>query len=344
MEENGGKLAHLTPDELIEHQRNTTNSERYEILDLLQNHVLGIPGRYNYKLKPYTTVRSFFKYSRAELPRDVFHPRAEIPPVVGTLTADEIKLVVLSANPVHQAVFLCMLQGGMDENSIVHWSNTGYEALTDALPETKTLRREDRFIRIELPGRKKFRNIKPFYTYIGADAIDSLENWLKRRPEGSEAIFINQYGRSINEESMRVYWTRKLKRLGIIEPGEPGNKGNRYGKSPHEIRDVFRSLWEKSPAKGSVAEFAMGHQIDPLEYNKAFLDKDWTRREYLKCLPYLQIMSSGKPFGRVDEDEVESLRRELSDLRLKMNEPRDEEIEKIRIELEEIKKRMNYGV
>lgn len=313
MAEHGGELAGLTPGELLDYQRNASNSDRYVILDLLQQHAREIPGRYNYKLKPYSTVRSFFKHCRAELPRDKFTPKAELPPVMGTLTLEEIKDVVQASSPLYKAVFLCMLQGSMDEAGIVDWSNAGYKDLAKILPEVISLRRDDRILRVDLPGRKKFRNIKPFYTYIGPDALEAVANWLAVRPGDARAIFVNQYGRPLNEESMRTYWLRKLKRLGLVEPGEPGEKGNRYGKNPHEIRDVFRSQWEKTPAKGSVAEFMMGHQIDPLEYNKAFRDEAWTLGEYRKALPMLQIMSSGRPFGLVHLDDMYKLRQETVD-------------------------------
>lgn len=313
MAENGGELAGLTPGELLEYQSNATNSERYVILDLLQQHAREIPGRYNYKLKPYSTVRSFFKHCRAELPRDEFTPRAEVAPVIGTLTLEEIKTVVQASSPLYKAVFLCMLQGSMDEAGIVDWSNSGYKDLAKILPEVKSLRRDDRILRVDLPGRKKFRNIKPFYTYIGPDALEAVANWLAVRPGDAKAIFVNQYGRPLSEESMRTYWTRKLKRLGLVEPGKPYDKGNRYGKNPHEIRDVFRSQWEKTPAKGSVAEFMMGHQVDSLEYNKAYRDEAWTLGEYRKALPMLQIMSSGRPFGLVHLDDMYKLRQDTVD-------------------------------
>jgi len=314
MAENGGELAGLTPGGLLDYQRNVSNSDNYVILDLLQRHAREIPGRYNYKMKPYTAVRSFFKHNRAELPEDVFTLRAEVPPVMGSLTLDEIKRVVMASSPLYQAVFLCVLQGGLDEAGIVDWSNAGYKDLAKALPEVMSLRRDDRILRIDLPGRKKFRNIKPFYTYIGPDALEAVNNWLSGRPKDAQAIFVNQYGDPLSEESMRTYWTRKLKRLGLVEPGEPGDKGTRYGKNLHEVRDVFRSMWEKTPAKGSVAEFMMGHQIDPLEYNKAFRDESWTLREYRKALPMLQIMSSGRPFGMVGEEEIEQLRARVTQL------------------------------
>ena len=91
--------------------------------------------------------------------------------------------------------------------------------------------------------------------------------------------------------------------------------GFRIGKGLHELRESFRSLWEKSPAKASVAEFVMGYVVDPLFYNKAFRDEKWVRGEYEKALPMLQIMSSGRPFGQIEEDELESLRAEMARLR-----------------------------
>ena len=315
MKENGGDFAGFTPDDLVEFQREATNRERYGVLDLIQRHASKIHGRHSYKMKRYRAVRSFFMHNRAELPQDKgFTLRAEVPPVVGSLTADEAKRGILSSKPVYQAIFLCMIQGGMGEGEIIAWSKTGYENLVEAVREVEVLRYEDRVVKVGLPGRKKERNKRPFYTYVGPDAIEALKNWLKRRPEDAEGIFSNQYGQPLNEHAMRVYWLRRLKKLGIIEAGEPGNTGNRYGKNLHELRDVFRSQWEKSPAKGSVAEFMLGHVVDPLEYNKAYRDEKWTRQEYMKALPMLQIMSSGRPFGRIDEDEVETLRRRVQEL------------------------------
>ncbi|GAH18485.1 unnamed protein product [marine sediment metagenome] len=93
-----------------------------------------------------------------------------------------------------------------------------------------------------------------------------------------------------------------MKRLGIRQ----GGRGD--GKNIHEIRDVFRSKWEISIAKPSVSEFMMGHQVDKMGYNKAHRDENWVIKEYRKALPLLQLMSSGRPYGQVEEDEVDSLR------------------------------------
>jgi len=38
-----------------------------------------------------------------------------------------------------------------------------------------------RYLRVDLPGRKKAKNVRPYYTFIGRDGIDVLRAWLKAR-------------------------------------------------------------------------------------------------------------------------------------------------------------------
>jgi len=326
MEENGGQFSELNPDELLTYQKAADNGELYKILDFVQMYVLGMEGdyRYNYKLKPLIVVRSFFTHNRAVMPQDVgFIVNGDKPPVEGTLSVDEIKMIILGINELHQAVFLSMLQGGMGISEVLEWNRTGLVNLRSDLAEVSLLPRHKRVISIKLPGRKKMRNRRPYYTYVGPDAIDALGKMLKnRKAKESEYIFVNNLGNPISEHGLRAYWNRHLRRLGLIEHPLNGDTGNRYGKNPHEMRDVFRSQWEKSSAKGTVAEFMMGHTIDALGYNKACKDTDWTLEEYNKALPLLQIMSSGTPFGRVEKHEADRQRDRISEL--------ESELEKVR--------------
>jgi integrase len=328
LRENGGAFKGYSPDQLVEYQRNADNSHRYDVLDLVQRHVLSVKGRRNSKNSRYTYLRSFFMHNRAELPRDrSFRVRGDEPRVRGDLTLEEARKLILSMNPMFQAVYLCMFQGGMGSHELLYWSDHGLEKLKE------DLRGDPDIIKVDLPGRKEGEYERPFYTFLGGDAVAALKKWMAQRPEDSKAIFVTQMGAPLNYFSIQANWRRRMRKLGI-GPRNLGRRRGRTGKSPHELRDLFRSQWAKSPAKPEVAEFLMGHMIDPLEYNKSFRDVGFYRKEYLKALPYLQIMSSPRPFGQVSEEEVESLRAEVERLRA----GRDTQIEELRRGLEELRK------
>jgi integrase len=134
-------------------------------------------------------------------------------------------------------------------------------------------------IRIDLPGHKKARNVRAYHTYVGGDAIEALRNYVdNHRPKDAKVIFPNRFGRAISKNALYLYWLRHLRKLGLVSLPVNGVKNHRTGKNPHELRDVFRSQWEKSPTSGTAAEFFMGHNIDPLEYNKAYRDETWTSK------------------------------------------------------------------
>lgn len=309
LKENGGSFKDYTPDQLIEYQRNADNGHRFEILDLLQRHILTIKGRRSTKASRYAKVRSFFMHNRADLPTDrSFKIRGDLPKINGDLTLEEARKIILSSNPLYQAVFTCMFQGGMGAHELLYWSNNGLKKLEEDLKGSPQI------IKVELPGRKGEENERPFYTFMGGDAIEGLKKYLVERPkDAGDAIFITRIREPINYFSLQSYWRDRLLRLGIGP--KFSKKGVRTGKGSHELRDLFRTQWAKSPAKAEVGEFFMGHTIDPLEYNKSFRDEKFYHGEYSKALPYLQILSSGRPFHQVDEEEVESLRREVERLK-----------------------------
>ena len=312
---NGGDFAEFTPDQLIEYQGQAGNGDKYKVLDMVQRYVTQSRGTFNTKNSRYNNVRSFFVHNRAELPKDknyTIRPTHE--PVRGSLTVEEVKQVILSSDPAHQAAYLVMFQAALDQETFTYWNLNGYDSLMEQIVKMDGLPREERAVKLDLPGRKHTKNVAPYYSFIGADAIDALRNWLKLRPQGAQAIITNQRGNPVSKSDLRHYWTHKLRRIGSLDPVKKGKRSHKTGKGLHEMRDVYRSLWEMSPAKAVMAEYFMGHSIDPLEYNKSFRAVDFYRREYLKAAPWLQIMTGGEAFGRVDKSEVEKLRRENAEL------------------------------
>jgi len=331
--ESKSRFAQFTPDELVSYQKAAGNGEQYDILDeIVQPYILSLEGRYSYKRRIYASLKSFFLHGRAELPRDItFSVKGDRQKVQGTLTLEELRNVILSCNPKYQAIYLSMFQGGMGREEFVYWNLNGWDELKTQLDQNVHP------IKISLPGRKKARNIKPYYTMIGGDAIKAIRKYVDHeRPPDSEkqAIFYARLGEPLGSYSLHEYWLRHLRKLGYALPLQKNKRYYRTGKNLHEFRDLFRSQWEKSSAKPSVAEYFMGHRVDIYEYNKAHRDEKWTRNEYLTAELMLNLMSSDTPFGKVDQDEVIQLRRELEDAKA----GRTSEMEAMRTEIEELRK------
>ena len=300
----------FSPDELVLFQEE--NPASYELLDVVQEYIRSKGGRVGYKKRVYSGIRSFFMHNRAELPRDAgFSIQGDKGRVVGSLTVEEFKLVLGSCNPMYRALYLCMFQGGMGVGEVLFWNENGLESLQSQL------RANGHHIKIDLPGRKKMRNIRPFYTFIGKDALEVLAHWMEARPNNSEYIFVTNRGKPVTYDLMQLYWIRKLKRLGIIKPKHNGDTGSRYGKNLHELRDLFRSRWEKSGSSDNAAEFFLGHVVDPLEYNKAFRDADYALREYRKAEPWLNILSDDPE--KIPRENVKELQLRIFELEREKN-------------------------
>lgn len=337
------KFKEYTPDQLIEYQRDAASHARYHLLNQVQGYIGTLEkithpdGKHKYRSSTigyiYSTLRSFFAHNRCGLPRDIgFTMVGEVPPVEGDLTTDEIREVIHHVNPVYKAAFLSIFQGGMDQQSFTYWNENGYKDLV------KQLEKDPKAIRIRFPRRPKVRRKieQPFHTYVGTDGIDYIRKWLDIRPDINRArdddgifvdkettvIFTNQIKHPVTKQMLDVHWRDALFKLGIIKKKRAGYSGNRYGKNLHEMRDVFRSVWEKTSANKNVAEFMMGHQVDPLHYNKACRDMEWTESEYLKALPWLNIMSGGGEMKAVKDElteknaQIEELKAEISRLKV----------------------------
>jgi len=59
-----------------------------------------------------------------------------------------------------------------------------------------------------------------------------------------------------------------------------------------------------SGAAPAVAEFMMGHVVDPLGYNKFWRDPDYVAGEFLKAEPWLNVVSEDP--GKVHVRELQA--------------------------------------
>jgi len=276
-----------TPSMLVEFQENQTTKGQYILLDLGADWVNESGGTINTLEKKLAMVRSFFMHNRAPLPRAKVILRPSRSPIIGLLTRDIIKQVILSSNTRYKAIFTLMFQASLDQEMFQMW-NEAPDSFTKLQAQ---LDKGHDIVKIDLPGRKANKFKLPYYSFFGPDGVKMVNEYLLMRPEDAGAVFVTQMGKPVHYSSLKWYWFRHVEKLGIIKRKKNNDRRNRYGYNMHEMRDVFRSLWSMSPAKGIVGEYCMGHKIDKLEYDKSFRNVEFYVREYRKALPWLNLLS-----------------------------------------------------
>jgi hypothetical protein len=179
-------------------------------------------------------------------------------------------------------------------------------------------------IKLQLTGRKGTRNIKPFYTFIGRDTIDALKKYFEEVREGGypkagEPIWYSNKHYASGKPRPYDYWSVQKnlltlsRKLGIV-PQKLGNISTRYGKSPHELRDVARSyLHIKGKADGldsQALEFYMGHmqKLDQLGYDRFYENENYMTEQYKLAERYLNVISTPP---RPENGKIEALREEM---------------------------------
>lgn len=383
LKENGGQYQGKTPEEMLDLQEQANGRACFDQLQLIQTWIQQKKTRISTKNLMHSALRGFYQHNHVPLPKDPsFTFRSDIPPVQGELSVEDFKKIVLSSNTMYQFVFMAIFHGGMDEASFEYFNLHRWQQIEPQL------KRGQQRLKISLPGRKRRRNVNPFYTFIGRDAVEKLRIHLKKRDpiKKGEPICYGEHGEPLSKEAIRKYFHRHAAQVGVIKQytppcpscnGEtrrvrskagtgthkvyyicnecgaktPASKVNmqrpslRYGCNVHEIRDLFRSEWELSGARGIVAEFMLGHTIDPNEYNKIMkLHPEWAEGQFSIAEPYLNILSEDP--RRVPVDRVLQLERELKAVREKAavvdasKENLAEEVSELKRQMEEVLARL----
>lgn len=324
----GGPLADKSPEEILDFQEGAEGRrDRYLVLDSLHKCVDVRGGRRKTKLNRISIIRSYFKHSRVELPSDPsFRVNGDHPPVTGRLTVDALRKIMLAATRLYRAIFSIMFMAAMGEEEFIYFNNhwptvkeqlRRREIIKIDLPGRKHARNARPYY--TFIGGDGVTWLKEYLTR-------------ERGPiKPGDPIFINDRGNPVTKMNIRRAFTRFAAKAGLIKiatPDCPQCGGEtvkrrtwhedktktvyrclkcnvqsfasqvqrkmevRYGVNPHEMRDLFRSEWELSPARVVCAEFFLGHEIDPNEYNKIMkLHPDWAEKQYRLAEPYLNILS-----------------------------------------------------
>jgi len=286
----------------------------YEVVDLLNRWITSLPDRYSTKLTKSATVYSFFKRNRCSLPKDSeFIIRSDKAPTLDVLTYDDIKKAISAAKLRDKSHMLVRLQGIMDTDALHYVNRNLSEHIVSEMRAGKEL------IRLDIPGRKRRKNIKPFYTFIGKDAIQCLKKYFDTErgwPAPGQPIWVNKLGRPYSKSMFGENYLSLL-RLQAIIPKPNGRLDARFGRNLHEWRDTtITYLHTNALHHGfdlAVADFIAGHsnKVDPSNYDKFMKQRWYVEEQYRIAEPYLNIESN--PDGMI-RSKVEQLDAELEAL------------------------------
>lgn len=307
--------------------RQAEAEDPYEILELLQEYVNGLDKCRNGRLCVYAAVRSFFIHNRCALPKDPsFQVRGEKPGVVPKLALEHLADLAKAATIRDRSIILVKWQSLQDNSRLVHISNHCAEQIV------RQVKAGIHPVRIDLPGRK--RNLKPYYTFIGKDAIDALVQYFEVErgwPKPGEPVWLMKYwdGKKmpLTIPGLTMMWLRLIRRVGLI-PRKKGSQGIKYGYNLHEMRHIAKSLLHTNATVDGfdmdVCKWMMGHTVDHLGYDKFHQNTEYVRKHYLLSEKCLNIIST--PPGAMSEKEqnqIRGLMREMEELKRDLLEIRE---------------------
>jgi len=215
---NGEKFANKTPAEVLDMQDAMTGRTRFHLLSLMQQWVQAKNIRVGTKVLIYSGLRSFFEHSHVPLPKDSsFRFTSTQSPVTALLSVSEFRRIVLSANILYQFVFMAMCQGLMGENEFIYANENCWPEIEPQLHQGR------QHIKITLPGRKKKRNVQPFFTFWGKDAAECLRRYLAQRGpiKHGEAICLGERGKPLGRDAIRKYFHWHAVRVGVLRQHTP---------------------------------------------------------------------------------------------------------------------------
>lgn len=203
------------PSEAVEFQRLHPND--YGFVDSLYEWLKGNSNLMVSSMKSRaSTIRGFFLANRAPMPRDKHTFHSDRAPVLGELTVDELRRILHSCNRNYRAAYLVQFMSGSGVGELVHINTHHADHVWDEV------RKGARIIRLDMPGRKANRNVSPYYTFIGSDAIDALRDLFHSRGwKRDTVLFRTEYGDPISKRSLHAYFRDHAISLGIIKRHTP---------------------------------------------------------------------------------------------------------------------------
>jgi len=200
----------LEPTEAVEFQRK--NPMSYRFVDLAYDWLKGRNLQISSMQTKMGTLRGFFLANRAPLPKDRHRFHSEKAPVVAELTVEEFRKIVVSCNLTYRAAYMVQFQSGSGVGELLYINTELADHIWDEIKKGKQI------IRLNLPGRKSNRNVRPYYSFIGSDAVDTLKQlFYSRGWKRDSVLFRSEYGEPLSKDSLQTYFRNRAFKLGLIK-------------------------------------------------------------------------------------------------------------------------------
>jgi site-specific recombinase XerD len=303
-----------SPDAMLEHKQLAMNDkDRYYHISLVEDYLAEADLPSMQEKSVYTAVRSFYKHNKAALPS---YPlkfkdktlRVSVPQQ--PITLDELREMLSNARPREKAMFLCMLQAGMDRSTLCECFNIEVwpqlvKQLGSENPEFWDVSRAPVQVSLVRPKTKM-----GYYSFLSVDALKALQAWLKVRQtmmdaplKSGEPLFITSQRKPMLKDNVSGIF----KRLAISSGLETRKYGKpnevRYRFHSHELRDTLRTACTVAGVAHPVAEYIIGHDIDKLHYDKSpEVYPEHYKQEYTKVEQLINIFSSeGRSLKKIND-------------------------------------------
>lgn len=246
------------------------------------------------------------------------------------MTLDEFLKILTIGKPslTERAAFLCKFQRGLDSSTLVDRFN--FDAWSQLVKEFET---ED-YTKWDLNkcpiiiGLRRVKTNVSHYGFLDRDAVSAVIDYLPHRKDitGKEmrdgaALFLNNYQKPIGEIWIASGFARMRKNAGLDdvlnEKNVTDGARKKYRITPHETRDLLKSVLIDSDVRRDLAEEFIGHKTRDSYEKQAQLFTSTLRKEYVKASGRLNVFSKFKEIskGITTEDEM---RQKLTEMELKM--------------------------
>jgi len=205
------------------------------------------------------SIRSFFDCNNGPLPKlkKATFEDMDRSKKADFMELDEAKQIIAATKQPYKTLFQAALFSALGQDELLQ--------LAKQWPAIQNQLKED-VVKVEFARRKS--NPQPYYVYLPSNIFSELKS--KKEP------FKTGKGAPIYGYDIRQTFHRSQKRDGVSKRI-----------TPHNFRDLWRTLASKSDLKQDVAEFLMGHQIDPLGYNQIYKDEAFVKNEWLKLRAFI---------------------------------------------------------